>query len=83
MEPEWPLTGVWIFGRSRSQSQYFKFELEQEPESTLRSVQELIKYFKGPVKISVMMLVAFKQNEIFGDDFYDQHRHISQRCDTG
>jgi len=51
----------WIFGRS----QYFKIELEQEPKSTLRSVQDLIKCFKGPVKTSVMMLVVFKQTEIY------------------
>ena len=50
--PEWTPAGVCILGwsRSRSQSQYFKFEPEQEPEpeSTLRSVQEPIKIFKGP-----------------------------------
>jgi len=63
-EPEWTPAGVWIFGRSRSQ--YFKFEPEQkqELESTLRSVQETVKYLKGSVKISVMMLVVFKQNGI-------------------
>jgi len=64
-EPEWTPAGVWIFCRSGSRSQYVKFEREQEPESTLRSVQELIKYFKGPVKIYVMMLVVFKQNGIY------------------
>ena len=80
-ERECTPAGVWIFGRSRSQ--YFRFEPEQEPESTLRSVQELIKYFKGPVKISVIMIVVFKQNGNNWDVFSDQRRHISQRCDTG
>ena len=54
MEPEWAPAGVCILGRSRSQ--YFRFETE--PESTLRSVQEPIKNFKGPVKISLMMPVV-------------------------
>jgi len=56
-EPEWTPAGVWIFCRSGSRSQYVP--------ATLRSVQELIKYFKGPVKIYVMMLVVFKQNGIY------------------
>jgi len=38
--PEWTPAGVCILGWSRSRSQYFKFEQESEPESTLRSVQE-------------------------------------------
>jgi len=78
--PEWTPAGVWIFGRSRSRSrsQYVKFE----PKSTFRSVQEPIKYFKGPIKISVMMLVVFKLNGINWDVFSDQCRHISQVCDT-
>jgi len=59
----------------------FRTELEQE--STLRSAQELIKYFKGSVKISVMMFVVFKQNGINWDVFSDQRRHTPQRCDTG
>ena len=42
MEPEWTPAGVCILGWSRSRSQYFRFEPEQEPESTLRSVQEPI-----------------------------------------
>ena len=46
--PEWPPAGVCIFGWIRSRSQYFRFEPEQEPESTLRAVQEPIKIFKGP-----------------------------------
>jgi len=36
MEPEWSPAGVCIFGCSRSRSQYFRFEPEQEPESALR-----------------------------------------------
>jgi len=43
-EPEWTPAGVCILGWSRSQ--YFRFE--QEPESTLRSVQEPIKIFRRP-----------------------------------
>jgi len=45
--PEWTPAGVCILGWSRSRSQYFRFEPEQEldPESTLRSVQELNKIF--------------------------------------
>jgi len=65
MESKWTPAEVWIFGGSRSRSQCFKFE--HEPESTFRSVQEPIKYFKGPIKISVMivmMLVVFKLNGI-------------------
>ena len=50
--PEWTPAGVWILGWSRSRSQYFRFEPEQEPKSTLRSVEEPIKIFKGPIKIS-------------------------------
>ena len=69
-------------GMHSGRSPYFKFDPEQEPESTLRSVQELNKYFKGPVKISVMMLVVCKQNGINWDVFSDQRRHISQKCDT-
>jgi len=46
--PEWTPVGVCILGWSRSRSQYFRFEPEQEPESTLRSVQEQNKNFKGP-----------------------------------
>jgi len=49
--PEWTPAGVGILGwsRSRSRSQYFKFEPEQElePESTLKSVQDQ-NIFKGP-----------------------------------
>ena len=45
-KPEWTPARVCILGWSRSQRQYFRFE--QEPESTSRSVQELIKIFKGP-----------------------------------
>jgi len=41
--PEWTPAGVYILGWSRGRSQYFRFE----PESTLRSVQEPIKNFKG------------------------------------
>jgi len=44
--PEWTPAGVCILGWSWSQ--YFRFEPEQELESTLRSVQEPIKSFKGP-----------------------------------
>jgi len=47
-EPEWTPAGVCILGGSRSRSRYFRFEPKQEPESTLRSVQEPIKIFKGP-----------------------------------
>ena len=48
--PEWTPAGVGILGWSRSRSQYFKFEPEQElePESTLKSVQDQNKIFKGP-----------------------------------
>jgi len=42
--PEWTPAGVCILGWSRSRSQYFRFE----PVSTLRSMQESIKIFKGP-----------------------------------
>ena len=59
---EWTPAGVWIVGRSRSQ--YLKFEPEREPESTFVSVQDPIKYFKGPITISAMMLVVFKLNGI-------------------
>jgi len=58
-EAEWAPAGVWILGRSRSQSQYFKFK----PEATLRSVQEPVKH-KGLIKISVIVLVVVKQNGI-------------------
>ena len=74
--------GVWIFGRSRSRSQYCKFEPQQDPEWTLRSVQEPNKHFKGPIRISVMMLVVIKLNGINWDVFSDQGRHMSQKCDT-
>ena len=40
------VAGVCILGWSRSRSQYFRLEPEQEPESTLRSVQEPIKIFR-------------------------------------
>ena len=46
--PEWTPAGVCILGWSRNRSQYFRFDPEQEPESTLRSVQEPIEIFKGP-----------------------------------
>jgi len=39
-------------------------DFRPEPESKFRSVQEPIKYFKGLLKISVMMLVYFKLNGI-------------------
>jgi len=42
-EPEWTPDRVCILGWSRSRSQYFRFEPEQEPKSTWRSVQEPIK----------------------------------------
>jgi len=44
---EWTLAGVCVLGWSGSRSQHFRFEPESEPEpeSTLRSVQELIKTF--------------------------------------
>jgi len=63
-EPEWTPAGVWIFDRSRSQGEYFRVEPEQDPklESTFKYVQEPIKIFEGPIKISVKMLVVFKQN---------------------
>ena len=66
---EWTLAGVGILGRSRSRirSQYFRFGLEQESESTLRSVRESINISKGPIKISGMMLVVVKQNGINWD----------------
>jgi len=44
------------------QSWHFKLEQEPGPASTLRSVQEPIKIFKGPIGILVMMLVVVKQN---------------------
>jgi len=47
-----------MLGWSWSQSQYFKFEQELEPESTLRSVQEPINILSD--LISVMMLVIVK-----------------------
>jgi len=47
-DPEWIPAGVCILGWSRSRNQYFRFEPEKEPESTLRFVQELNKIFKGP-----------------------------------
>jgi len=46
--PEWTPAGVCILGWSRSRSQYFKFEPEQEPASRLRSVQEPIEIFNRP-----------------------------------
>jgi len=75
-----PEFGVWILDRSKSwsRSQYFRFKPEQEPESALRSVQEPIKIFQGPIKISVTMLVVVKQNGINSDMFSDQRHHISQ-----
>jgi len=42
---------------------YFRFEAEQDPELTCKSVQQPIKNFKGLIKISIMMLVI-KQNGI-------------------
>jgi len=62
--PEWTPAGVCILGwsRSRSRSQYFRFE--PEPESTLRFVQEPIKMFKESIEISVMMPVIVKWNGI-------------------
>ena len=54
-EPEWAPAGVCILCWSRSQ--YFRFE----PESTLRSVQELAKYLRN--LFSVMMLFVVKQIE--------------------
>ena len=59
--------GVCILGRSRSRSQYFRFE--QEPKSTVRSVQEPMKHFKGPIKISILMLVMSNRMELI-DVFY-------------
>ena len=61
---EWTPAGVCILGRSRSRSQYFEFEPKQEPKSTLRSVQESIKIFKGSIQIHVMIVVVVKQNGI-------------------
>ena len=52
--PGWTPAGVCILGWSRSRSagvdsgRGLHFGLEQEPESTLRSMQEPIKNFKGP-----------------------------------
>jgi len=43
--PEWTPAGVCILGGRRSRSQYFRFEQEPGPESTLRSVQEATKIF--------------------------------------
>jgi len=65
-----------------SPSRSLDFRPEQEPESTLKSVQGPIKILKGPIKISISMLVV-KQNGITWDAFCDQRRHISQKCDTG
>jgi len=45
--PEWTPAGFCNLGWSRSRSQYFRFEPEQEPESTFGSVQEPIKNFKA------------------------------------
>jgi len=50
------------FCLSRIQSQKFRFEAEQDPESTLRSVLESVKIRDN--KISVMMLVVVKVMEI-------------------
>jgi len=61
--PQWTPAGIWILVWNRSRSHCFRFEPQQE-ESKLRSVQEPIKIFKGPIKISVMMLVVVKQNRI-------------------
>ena len=46
--PEWTPAGVCILGRSRSRSQYFRFEPEQEleQESALKSAQEPINFLK-------------------------------------
>ena len=74
-EPEWAPAGVCILCWSRSQ--YFRFE----PESTLRSVQELAKYLRN--LFSVMMLVVVKQIENNWDVFSDNCCHISPKCDTG
>ena len=58
--PEWTPAGVCILDqrRSRSRSQHFRFEAEQEPES----VEEPRKFFKVPIEISVMMLVFVTQD---------------------
>ena len=61
---EWTPAGVCILSWSWSRSQHFRFEPEPEAKSELRSVQEPIKNFKGPIKISVMMLVVIKHNGI-------------------
>jgi len=49
--------------------QYFWFEPKQEPEFTLRSVQEPIKIFREPFEIFAIMLVVVKQNGINSDVF--------------
>ena len=82
---EWTPAGVWILGwsRNRSRSPYFRFGPEQEQELTLRTVQETVKLFQGPIKIYVMMFVVVKRNGIKWEMFSDQGSHISQKCDTG
>ena len=61
--------------------QSLHFRPEQEPVSTLRSVQEPIKTLRD--LIYVMMLVVVKQNGINCNVFSDQCRHITQTGDTG
>ena len=67
--PEWTPAGVCILGWSRNRNQYFRLKPEKEPESTLRSVQELTKIFKKPIKIFVTMLAVVKQYGINSDVF--------------
>jgi len=52
-----------LFTQEQEPLSVFRFEPEQEPESTLRSLQKAIKIFKEPIEISVMMLVV-EQNGI-------------------
>jgi len=73
-EPEWTPAGVCILSWNRSRSQYFRFE----PESTLRSVQELIKFLRN--LISVMMLAVVKQIGSFAIGNPERHvRKVSHR----
>ena len=56
--------GVWILGRSRSRSQYFKFDPNRSRSQLQGLCKSQSKILKESIKISVMMFVAVKLNEI-------------------
>jgi len=81
--PKWTPAGVWILGWSRSRSQYFRFEPEQEPESRLRSVQKPITLLRDLLKFMYWCLLLSNWMKLIETWFLTTVVIYPKLCDTG